>query len=89
MLLSCHSWTPFAIKIIREIQLRNNNFFVLIYGFIILEDAGITPTEQDIEDINKGDIPSSLRIDAVHLTTKANQLVGKRIFEKGKILGYW
>ena len=35
MLLSCHSWTPFAIKIIREIQLRNNNFFVLIYGFII------------------------------------------------------
>ena len=35
MLLSCHSWTPFAIKIIREIQLRNNDFFVLIYGFII------------------------------------------------------
>ena len=41
-------------------------------------------TEQDTEDINKGNIPSSLRIDAVHLTTKANQLVGKRIFEKGK-----
>ena len=35
MLLSCHSWTPFVIKIIREIQLRNNDFFVLIYGFII------------------------------------------------------
>ena len=35
MLLSCHSWTPFAIKIIWEIQLRNNDFFVLIYGFII------------------------------------------------------
>ena len=62
------------------------SYYLRTYG---LEDAGITPTEQDIEDINKGNIPSSLRIDAVHLTTKANQLVGKRIFEKGKNLGYW
>ena len=40
MLLSCHSWTPFVIKIIREIQLRNNDFFVLIYGFIIYMFSG-------------------------------------------------
>ena len=62
------------------------SYYLRTYG---LEDAGITPTEQDIEDINKGDIPSSLRIDAVHLTSKANEIVGKRIFEKGKNLGYW
>jgi len=31
----------FRYKIIREIQLKNNDFFVLIYGFIIPVDVAI------------------------------------------------
>lgn len=62
------------------------SYYLRTYG---LEDAGITPTERDIEDISKGDIPYSLRIDAVHLTSKGNEIIGRRIFEKGKNLGYW
>ena len=53
MLLSCHSWTPFAIKIIREIQLRNNNFFVLIYGFIIEEVEWLKKYFDDLSKMDR------------------------------------
>lgn len=54
MLLSCHSWTPFAIKIIREIQLRNNDFFVLIYGFIIVNFENELKTQLVFEKVENG-----------------------------------
>ena len=60
MLLSCHSWTPFVIKIIREIQLRNNDFFVLIYGFIIYREFyndKLIQNYYDPERIEKRDHP--------------------------------
>ena len=44
-----------------------------------LADAGITPTAQDLIDITNDVVPSSLRIDTVHLTSKGYQLVSQKI----------
>ena len=78
MLLSCHSWTPFVIKIIREIQLRNNDFFVLIYGFIILK-----MDEQDIaETIIDGNGDNG--IDAITVQDAKMTLYQFKFPDKGK-----
>lgn len=69
-----------------EYHFLDIGYYLRTYG---LEDAKITPTSVDIEDISKGDIPSSLRVDNVHLTSKANEIVGNQIYKKGKNLGYW
>ena len=47
-----------------------------------LRDAGITPTAQDIEDVNNGIPPTSLRKDDVHYTLQGNQLIAKYIIQK-------
>lgn len=54
-----------------------------------LEDESITPTEQDILDIDRGEIPLSLRIDSVHLNAKGYHCIAKLVYERGKLLGYW
>ena len=53
-----------------------------------LEDAGITPTEQDQIDITNGVMPISLRSDAVHLNAIGYQVVGRRIYQKLISLGW-
>ena len=60
--------------------------YILEYG---LEDAGITPTNQDITDIASGEMPTSLRNDSVHFNAKGYQIVANCIYQQGKILGYW
>lgn len=47
-----------------------------------LEDAGITPTEQDKKDLEKGYIPSSLLKDDVNGNSKFNELLAKQLVEK-------
>ena len=42
-----------------------------------LTDAGITPTEQDLIDLSTNDVPTSLRVDEVHLTSIGYNIVGK------------
>ena len=62
MLLSCHIWTPFALKIIWEIQLRNNDFFVLIYGFIIKTGVSCKNCKYyEYKPLTKEDILAHLR----------------------------
>lgn len=51
-----------------------------------LADAKITPTEQDNMDIAKGDCPSSLRSDAIHLNGVGYTLLGKLIVNRMKSL---
>ena len=51
-----------------------------------LADAKITPTEQDNMDIDKGDCPSSLRSDAIHLNGVGYTLLGKLIVNRMKSL---
>lgn len=60
--------------------------YLLDYG---LADNNITPTEQDNQDIQSGEIPSSLRYDAVHLNNYGYSVVAHQVYERGKFLGYW
>ena len=59
--------------------------YMLRYG---LEDAGITPTDEDIADIKKGEIPSSLRRDYVHGNNVYHRLLGEQIYRRLQYLGY-
>ena len=52
-----------------------------------LDDANITPTEQDLEDINNGKCPTSLRYDGVHLNATGYTLLAKQILNRFKYLG--
>lgn len=63
----------------------NTYDYLLAHG---LEDAGITPTEQDIADINAGDTPTSLRSDEVHGTADMYKIIGRLVYEKLIELGY-
>ncbi|MBR2530161.1 MAG: SGNH/GDSL hydrolase family protein [Lachnospiraceae bacterium] len=59
--------------------------YMLTYG---LDDAGITPTAQDEEDIAKGEIPSSLRSDYVHGNKHYHRLLGQQLYRRMCYLGY-
>lgn len=59
--------------------------YMLNYG---LADAGITPSDQDIADIKKGEIPSSLRSDYVHGNKHYHRLLGEQIYRRMVYLGY-
>ena len=59
--------------------------YMLNYG---LADAGIEPSEQDMADIRKGEIPSSLRRDYVHGNKLYHRLLGQQIYRRMQYLGY-
>ena len=60
--------------------------YILKYG---LDDAGITPTSQDTQDIANGEMPSSLRADDVHFNSAGYNVIGDLLYKRGKTLGYW
>ena len=47
-----------------------------------LDDAGLTPTENDLNAINQGKCPPQLLTDGVHHTTTAYHLLGKQIYQR-------
>lgn len=47
-----------------------------------LEDAEISPTDEDIKYINSGSVPQSLRVDGVHLNKIGYKLIGNVIYER-------
>ena len=53
-----------------------------------LSDAGIVATAQDLEDIRNGEVPSSLRIDTVHLNAAGYTIVGEQVYNKLIEFGY-
>ncbi len=59
--------------------------YMLNYG---LADAGITPSKEDIADIRKGEIPSSLRRDYVHGNKHYHRLLGEQVYRRMQYLGY-
>ncbi|MCR5591440.1 MAG: SGNH/GDSL hydrolase family protein [Lachnospiraceae bacterium] len=59
--------------------------YMLNFG---LDDAGITPTADDIADINRGEIPKSLRNDYVHGNAAYHKLLGEQIYRRMQYLGY-
>lgn len=67
------------------IHFLNIRDYLIDYG---LYDCNITPTEQDLSDIEDREIPSSLRNDAVHLNVSGYSVVAKLLYEKLLNLGY-
>lgn len=55
----------------------------------LLSDNGTYPTAQDIADISAGYPPTSLRSDAVHFNAIGYELMGRKLYEIGKNIGYW
>ncbi|WP_288404539.1 SGNH/GDSL hydrolase family protein [uncultured Acinetobacter sp.] len=53
-----------------------------------LEDAGITPTQQDLDSIAAGYVPNSLRYDNVHWNDHGYEILANLIFKKLKQLGW-
>ena len=55
------------------------------YGMSILN---LTPTTSDVNEMNKGEVPSSLRSDSVHLNANGYTALGKMIAQKIRACGY-
>ncbi len=53
-----------------------------------LDEAGITPTQIDLEQMEKGMVPDSLRVDAVHFNKDGYTLIGTYIFKRLSELHY-
>ena len=76
----------------RIAKLEYGSNFIDLASYLIqygLEDAGITPTAQDTEDINAGKIPSSLMSDNTHFNASGYAVVANYVYKKGKEMGYW
>ncbi|NLG03151.1 MAG: SGNH/GDSL hydrolase family protein [Clostridia bacterium] len=54
-----------------------------------LKDEGIEPTTGDLADIENGEIPQSLRSDESHGNEIFYRLIGEKLYEKMKELGYF
>lgn len=54
-----------------------------------LNDAGLSPTEEDLAAIAEGSTPPSLLSDTVHFNSTGYELVGRKIFERMNELGYF
>jgi lysophospholipase L1-like esterase len=53
-----------------------------------LQDAGITPTSQDLTDIAAGTVPTSLRVDSVHWTAAGYTILGNLLFNRLTEMGW-
>jgi hypothetical protein len=61
--------------------------YMVNYG---LDDAGLTPTEEDTEAIAKGEVPPSLlHTDKIHGNEKFYEILANLVYEQGKILEYF
>lgn len=68
-----------------------NQYFCLrsylsVFG---MRDAGLTPTEEDKQQMQQGMVPASLRSDEVHFTAKSYEVIGNAIYDKLEALGYF
>ena len=55
------------------------------YGMAILN---LTPTTSDVNEMSKGEVPSSLRSDSVHLNANGYTALGKMLAQKIRACGY-
>ena len=55
------------------------------YGMSIMN---LTPTTSDVNEMNKGEVPSSLRSDSVHLNANGYTALGKMLAQKIRACGY-
>ena len=55
------------------------------YGMAIMN---LTPTSSDVNEMSKGEVPSSLRSDSVHLNANGYTALGKMLAQKIRACGY-
>ena len=55
------------------------------YGMAIMN---LTPTSSDVSEMSKGEVPSSLRSDSVHLNANGYTALGKMLAQKIRACGY-
>lgn len=82
----------YAEALAKEMILAFGNHFIDIKDYLIrcgLTENGLTPTTQDEQDIEDGKVPTSLRVDSVHLNDYGYNSVASAVYTRGKILGYW
>lgn len=60
--------------------------YLSVFG---MSDAGLAPTEEDMQCMLMGMVPESLRSDEVHFSPKGYEVVGNAIYEKLVSLGYF
>lgn len=54
----------------------------------MIYDCGITPTSADLENMANGICPSSLLYDSTHFNPTSNAMIGQKLYEFCKQLGY-
>ncbi len=89
--LTSKNYMPQVAEVNQILAQEYGEHFIDIRTYILehgLEDAEIKATEQDSSDIQNGEIPSSLRSDEVHGTSKFYTIIGKQVFNKILELGY-
>lgn len=64
----------------------NMRTYMLVYG---LDVAGCVPTEQDLEDLENGRVPTQLKDDYTHFNSYGYYAMGAAVYGKGIELGYW
>ncbi len=57
----------------------SNDVIVSSYG---LDDAGITPTAEDLVQVAVGSVPPSLRVDSVHYNTACKTVLGDMFYKR-------
>lgn len=75
----------------QTLQNKYGEHFLDIRSYILsngLSDAGINPTQQDLIDIENGNIPSSLRYDNVHFNAMGYNIIAQQLYNKLSSLGY-
>jgi lysophospholipase L1-like esterase len=62
--------------------------YLIDYG---LDDAGLTPTQEDLDNISNNLVPKSLLIDSdnVHFNKYGYTIIANLEYKRGKELGYW
>lgn len=60
--------------------------YLSTYG---IQDAGLTPTSTDLEQMAVGAVPSSLLSDAIHGNQYYYNIIGNLVYKRGKELDYW
>ena len=69
-----------------RVHFFNTRLYMLDNG---LTDNGLNPTQEDIDMIKKGNIPSVLRSDWTHFNNYGYYSKALGVYKKGKELGYW
>ena len=62
--------------------------YLIDYG---LDDAGLTPTQKDLDNISNNLVPKSLLVDSdnVHFNKYGYTIIANLEYKRGKELGYW